>query len=65
MFITALFLFLSIFFPQLHHTACRLLVLLPGIESVPTAVETLSLNHWTPRRYQSTISNSNMGVMKG
>ena len=33
----------------LHHLACGSLVSLPGIEPMPTAVEAVSLNHWTDK----------------
>ena len=33
----------------LHHTACRILILLPGIEPMPPVVEVQSLNHWITR----------------
>ena len=32
-----------------YHDACGILVLWPGIEPVPPAVETWSFNHWTTR----------------
>ena len=32
------------------HAACRILVLWPGIEPVPPAVEVQSLTHWTTRK---------------
>ena len=35
------------------HTACRILVPQSGIEPVPPAVETQSLNHWTTREFSS------------
>ena len=33
----------------LHHSAYGISVSLPGIEPMPTAVEAVSLNHWTTR----------------
>ena len=33
----------------LHHSACGSSVSLPGIEPMPTAVEAVSLNHWTAK----------------
>ena len=33
----------------LHHSACGILVSLPGIEPMPTSVEAVSLNHWVAR----------------
>ena len=38
-----------VFFFSLHHMAYRILVLQPGIEPVPSAVEARMLNHWTSR----------------
>ena len=32
-----------------HHVACGILVLQPGIEPMPPALEAWSLNHWTAR----------------
>ena len=34
---------------SLHHLACRILILQPGIEPVPFAVEAWMLHHWTTR----------------
>lgn len=33
----------------LHCSACGILVSLPGIEPMPTAVEAVSLNYWIAR----------------
>ena len=38
-----------------HCVACGILVPRPGIESRPTAVKALSLNHWTAREYPELI----------
>lgn len=38
----------------LHHSACGSLVSLPGIEPMPTAVEAVSLNHWTAKEVPKT-----------
>ena len=44
-----LFISSQIFFFWPHPMAYRILVPCPGIKPSPTAVEVLSLNHWTPR----------------
>ena len=36
-----------------RHMACRILVPQSGIEPMPSAVETQSLNHWTTREFSS------------
>ena len=41
--------YLFIFWP--HLTACGILLPWPGIEPGPTAVNALSLNHWTTREF--------------
>ena len=46
-----IFLIVLFFFFRLHHGAHEILVPLPGIESVPPAVETWSPNHWTAREF--------------
>ena len=38
-----------------YHTACRILVLRPGMEPVPPPVEARSLNLWTARKSHYTI----------
>ena len=43
-----LFLYYYFYF-WLYYVACRILVPQPRIELQPTAVEALSLNHWTTR----------------
>ena len=45
--------FVCLFLP--HHTACGFLVLQPGIEPVPPAVEVWSLNHWTTKESQDFV----------
>ena len=47
------FLFFSFFW--LCHTACRILVTLPGIEPAPSAVKAHSLNHGTTREFPTVI----------
>ena len=41
--------FLDLFFFWLYHAAWGILVLRPGIETTPPALEARSLNHWTAR----------------
>ena len=42
-------LFVCLFWP--HHEACGILAPRPGIEPVPSAVKSRSLNHWTAREF--------------
>ena len=44
------------FFLPLYHVACGILVPRPEIEPVPPALESQSLNHWTPREVPPSYS---------
>ena len=43
------FLLSFVFIFQSHHGACGILVLRPGVEPVPPALEMQSIKHWTTR----------------
>ena len=47
------FIYFSVFWP--HCAACGILVLRPGIEPMPPAVEAWSSNHWTAREFPSQL----------
>ena len=50
-----MFIYFSFLSSWLHHKSCRILAPQPGIELVPPAVETQSLNHWTAREVLFTV----------
>ena len=55
-FIKLLYLFI---FLSLSHLACEILVPLPGMEPVLSAVEAQSINHWSTRDIPRMIFKSN------
>ena len=56
-----LFIYLFILFIYFWpcHAACGILVLRPGIESMPPAVGVWSLNHWTAKEVPGVILKIN------
>ena len=59
--------YFTLFYFWPYHVACKILVPWPGIEPMPPAVETWSLNHWTAREVPEGIfknwnSNNNNNI---
>ena len=50
---------------RLHHMVCGILVPGPGIEPVPPAVETQSLNYWTTREVHESINSLVLSLSYG
>ena len=46
---------LLLFYFWLHCMACKILMLWPGIKSIPPAEEVWSLNHWTAREIPQVL----------
>ena len=46
---------LLLFIFCLHHAACGILILQPGIKPAPTALQAQSLNHWIAMEVPSYI----------
>ena len=50
------FYFIVFYIFWLRHAACRILVLQPGIEPVPSAVEAWSRKHWTASEFLAEVT---------